>query len=228
MDPEIAYQIRQAFEIEGTGAARIAPTEKQRALERANQAGRNDAFAPSLLSKALVPIVDRRAGELVEAIKRVIEAHGVALSASDRRQLADQYNVRVSTRCGEAELAVNQLKTPNVRQLIDTTSQELEAIRVRRLHEFEVVLAALKTEVEKQKPYQQISVTNSQNVLVGDHGVQVNYSTIFRDLVTKIESADASPEEKATAKGHLAKFLEHPIVASVVGAVTTAALSPGP
>lgn len=37
------------------------------------------------------------------------------------------------------------------------------------------------------------------------------------DILTKIESSDASPEQKAAAKSKLSEFLTHPVVAAVVG-----------
>ena len=54
---------------------------------------------------------------------------------------------------------------------------------------------------------------------VGDGNTQ-NIYNVFQEVIDKIDRADATPEEKAQAKSLLAKFLEHPLTASVVGGVS--------
>lgn len=61
-----------------------------------------------------------------------------------------------------------------------------------------------------------INISHSHGIQIGDHNVQTIIDT-FNTLIQKIDAADASPEEKAEAKGRLAKFLEHPLVCSVIG-----------
>lgn len=53
---------------------------------------------------------------------------------------------------------------------------------------------------------------------VGDGNTQ-NIYNVFQEVLDKIDSAEATPEEKAEAKSLLTKFLEHPLTSSVVGGV---------
>lgn len=61
------------------------------------------------------------------------------------------------------------------------------------------------------------------NVQVGDHNSQSVVQT-FNSIVEKIDSSSATSTEKTEAKSRLKKFLEHPLVATVVGAGMAAAL----
>lgn len=51
---------------------------------------------------------------------------------------------------------------------------------------------------------------------VGNSNTQ-NIHTVFNQLVQQIEASSATDEEKQEAKSRLAKFLEHPLVGSIVG-----------
>jgi|SRR5450830_244082 len=51
---------------------------------------------------------------------------------------------------------------------------------------------------------------------VGNGNVQ-NISNVFNQLLQKIDESDATDEEKKEAKSRLSKFLEHPLVGSIVG-----------
>lgn len=63
----------------------------------------------------------------------------------------------------------------------------------------------------------QISTLNVHGpAQVGNGNVQ-NIHNVFNQILQKIDEADATTEEKAEAKSRLAKFLEHPLVGSVVG-----------
>src|SRR5690606_21893604 len=74
---------------------------------------------------------------------------------------------------------------------------------------------------EAKKPSHTINIHGAQSVQVGDYNTQ-NIVNSFEALVKKIESADASPEEKEEAKGMLRRVLEHPLVVSVIGAAAGA------
>jgi len=63
---------------------------------------------------------------------------------------------------------------------------------------------------------QTINISGSTNVVVGDHNTQTVTKTVH-DLITVIDSANATQEQKAAAKGLLRKFLEHPLLAAVAG-----------
>ena len=63
---------------------------------------------------------------------------------------------------------------------------------------------------------QTINITGSTNVVVGNNNAQTVTETA-RDLISIIESADATTEQKSEAKGLLRKFLEHPLLAAVAG-----------
>jgi hypothetical protein len=69
------------------------------------------------------------------------------------------------------------------------------------------------------------NISHSNNVAIGDHNQQqqavVNCIT---ELVRVIDGSDATPQAKAEAKGLLRKFLEHPLVSAVAGALASAAL----
>lgn len=54
---------------------------------------------------------------------------------------------------------------------------------------------------------------------VGNGNVQ-NIHNVFNQLLQKIEESGATNEEKEEAKSRLAKFLEHPLVGSIVGGLT--------
>ncbi|WP_083875427.1 hypothetical protein, partial [Pseudomonas gingeri] len=51
---------------------------------------------------------------------------------------------------------------------------------------------------------------------VGNGNVQ-NIHNVFNQLIEKIDESGASDEDKAEAKSRLAKFIEHPLVGSIVG-----------
>ena len=63
---------------------------------------------------------------------------------------------------------------------------------------------------------QTINITGSTNVVVGNNNAQTVTETA-RDLISIIESADATTDQKSEAKGLLRKFLEHPLLAAVAG-----------
>ena len=63
---------------------------------------------------------------------------------------------------------------------------------------------------------QTINITDSTNVVVGNNNSQVVTQTV-RDLISIIESSDASSEQKVEAKSLLRRFLEHPLLAAVAG-----------
>ena len=60
--------------------------------------------------------------------------------------------------------------------------------------------------------------------IIQDHH-QSLYLDYVNELIQKIESSPASPDEKAEAKGRLAAFLEHPLVGSILGSAAGVVLS---
>lgn len=70
---------------------------------------------------------------------------------------------------------------------------------------------------EKAKPQQTINIHSAQAVQIGDYNTQQITATI-QTLVQKIDASDASQDEKAEAKSLLQNFLDHPLVAAVIGA----------
>lgn len=56
---------------------------------------------------------------------------------------------------------------------------------------------------------------------VGNGNIQ-NISTVFNQLLRQIEESGASEEEIKEAKSRLSKFLEHPLVGSIVGGLAGA------
>jgi hypothetical protein len=61
-----------------------------------------------------------------------------------------------------------------------------------------------------------VSIHDSQGIQIGDHNLQ-NVTIAFQALLAAIEQADAPSEQKQEAKGRLKRFLEHPLVTSVLG-----------
>lgn len=72
-----------------------------------------------------------------------------------------------------------------------------------------------------QPKHTTVNIHNSSGIQVGDHNV-INIQNALSELVQRIESASASPQEKAEAKSKLAAFLAHPLVGSVLGGVAGA------
>ena len=74
-----------------------------------------------------------------------------------------------------------------------------------------------------------INISHSQGFQVGDHNYQQVAATLDL-LVREIDKANATPEQKAEAKSVMKAFLEHPIIAAIVGAAAgsaTTALASG-
>ena len=61
-----------------------------------------------------------------------------------------------------------------------------------------------------------INITGSSHVIVGDHNQQ-NISHHVKEIVRAIDESQATPEQKAEAKGLLRKFIAHPMVTAVAG-----------
>lgn len=68
-----------------------------------------------------------------------------------------------------------------------------------------------------------ISIHGSTGFQIGNHNSQ-QVQVVFQDLVSKIEASGGTDEEKQEAKGRLKQFLEHPLVATVVGESLAATL----
>lgn len=60
------------------------------------------------------------------------------------------------------------------------------------------------------------NISSSTGVIVGDNNQQ-NVTQHVEGLIRAIEASDGTPEEKAEAKSRLKSFLEHPLLAAVVG-----------
>ena len=69
-----------------------------------------------------------------------------------------------------------------------------------------------------------ITITNAQGIQIGDYNTQTLVGA-FQALASAIEASEAPPEEKEEARSRLRAFLEHPIVAAIVGASAGAILS---
>ena len=63
-----------------------------------------------------------------------------------------------------------------------------------------------------------VNIHHSTGIQVGDHNV-INIQNALNELVQRIESADATSEQKTEAKSRLASFLAHPLVGSVLGGI---------
>lgn len=62
---------------------------------------------------------------------------------------------------------------------------------------------------------------NNANIQVGNNNVQ-NISNVFKFLIEQIENSSTSDEEKNCAKNYLKKFIEHPLVNTILGTAGSA------
>ncbi len=65
------------------------------------------------------------------------------------------------------------------------------------------------------------SGNGSAYIISNDHDINIFY---MQDLVNKIESSNASAQEKEEAKSLLSKLLAHPLVVSILGATAGAVI----
>ena len=71
---------------------------------------------------------------------------------------------------------------------------------------------------------QHINISNAQSVQIGDHNAQTIINS-FETLVDRINSSNASVDDKRSAKKLMDDFLKHPIVVSVLGSTVKGLLS---
>ncbi len=63
---------------------------------------------------------------------------------------------------------------------------------------------------------QNINISGSQNVVIGNNNSQEIKNHII-ELAQAIQASDASERDKEEAKGLLSRFIEHPLVTSIIG-----------
>lgn len=76
------------------------------------------------------------------------------------------------------------------------------------------------SKIPKEKVMPQITIHGNVSGQLNVGGQSVNspvFQLSLRELVSKIEAADVSPSEKASAKSKLYELLAHPVVAAIVG-----------
>lgn len=77
-------------------------------------------------------------------------------------------------------------------------------------------------------PAMQIAgITINGGVAQIGHGNTQNIQNILTQLIEQIEASDAPEEQKQEAKSRLTKFLEHPLVCSIVGGLVSAGITAG-
>lgn len=72
--------------------------------------------------------------------------------------------------------------------------------------------------------FQNISITQSQGVQIGNGNIQ-SLVYIFENLISQIESLNATEAEKMEVKSRLKSFLEHPLVNTMIGAAAAALMA---
>jgi hypothetical protein len=83
-------------------------------------------------------------------------------------------------------------------------------------------LSQTKQELQiKQAPV--ININNSQGIQIGDRNIQ-HIASSLQGLIEKIDQSSASPQEKHEAKGLVARLLENPTVASLLGGAISGAI----
>ena len=68
-----------------------------------------------------------------------------------------------------------------------------------------------------------INIHGSTGIQIGDHNVQ-NLEVAMKEVLTSIDNANASREEKEEARNRLHQFLAHPLVSAAVGSGLSVAL----
>jgi hypothetical protein len=78
-----------------------------------------------------------------------------------------------------------------------------------------------KSPVELQFPaIQNIHVVNSSNVIIGNANTQ-EFQVSVEKIIAAINQSTVTEAQKTEAKGLLRKFLEHPLVTSIAGGLTS-------
>ena len=62
---------------------------------------------------------------------------------------------------------------------------------------------------------------NNANVQIGNDNVQ-NISNVFKFMIEQIDKSNATKDEKHSAKEYLKKFIEHPLVNTILGTAGSA------
>lgn len=111
----------------------------------------------------------------------------------------------------------------NSRSLVDNVYRDFSEIKLTE----EGQSRAISVKHGKNRSYElgasmQIATLNVHGpAQVGNNNIQ-NISTVFNQLLQQIEESGASEEEIKEAKNRLYKFLEHPLVGSIVGGLAGA------
>ncbi len=71
----------------------------------------------------------------------------------------------------------------------------------------------------QQKTSPNVTIHNAGAVQIGDHNTQ-NIVNAIQDLQNKIDTAAATPEQKAEAKSLLSQFLSHPVTVAILGGLS--------
>lgn len=86
---------------------------------------------------------------------------------------------------------------------------------------------SLYTLLSEKKSMQEVHfhgpITGQINV-AGESVISPSLNLTLAEIVTRIESSNATPEEKAGAKSKLQEFLEHPIVVTIAGGLVSGLL----
>ena len=69
-----------------------------------------------------------------------------------------------------------------------------------------------------------INIHNSEGIQIGDHNIQHIEKSIV-GLIEKIDSSNASPDEKTEAKSLLKQLMMNPTVAGILGGATSGLLA---
>jgi hypothetical protein len=173
------------------------------------------------VGEAYLTILDDKATHLVDSTRKILLAHAIAPSPELRDDLLTRFSTALTQASAHARNLLDGLKQRiQITGLLDPLALKSAELQVRRRHDFEIMLAEVATAVRKNETVSNntsISLTGSQNVQIGDHNTQTNQIVVLRDLISKIEHTNATPAEKAEAKGRLKSFLEHPLVTAVAG-----------
>lgn len=158
---------------------------------------------------ALLTYMNDDMERLGETVKTV--SFGFAIEQDDRNAIDDRLS-------WSEEYLFRIINICNSRSLVKKRSYDFSEIELTE----EGQSRAISVKHGKNRSYElgasmQIATLNVNGpAQVGNGNIQ-NIHNIFNQLLQKIDESEATDDEKAEAKSRLTKFLEHPLVGSIVG-----------
>jgi hypothetical protein len=103
-------------------------------------------------------------------------------------------------------------------QILDATAVIIEELKESNLYKRESGIKPLLNNAQQTYMNNNFTFNSPANVQVGNQNTQ-SITQTFNEIIEKINSSNASDDEKTEAKSKLMAFIEHPLVTSIVGGV---------